>query len=167
VWTWGRNFTGALGNGNNSDSSVPVEALVPTGIVALSAGHEYGMALRDDGTVWDWGANSYGQLAMAANQDRNIPVPVIGLCAGPTPLQNRLPFPPCPSTPIPRKTHSHRLPNGVFDLTLLDLGRSYGHDASAINAQAIINISRPGRGPYALPRFTRDGLSLRSRIVKY
>lgn len=81
VWAWGDNFYGQLGNGNNSDSSVPVQVSNLTNIVAISAGFYHAMALRADGTVWAWGYNAYGQLGQGGTDstNRNLPVQVGGL----------------------------------------------------------------------------------------
>ncbi|MFI8822397.1 hypothetical protein [Streptomyces sp. NPDC053431] len=72
VWTWGDNFFGTLGDGTTTTSMTPVQvcavgATAPcdsflTGVVAISAGHDFTLALRANGTVVAWGENIYGQL---------------------------------------------------------------------------------------------------------
>ena len=82
VWTWGHNGQGQLGNGNNTDSNVPVQVLGPggtgflTGITAIAGGFNSSMALKNDGTVWTWGYNNWGQLGTGNNTDSNVPVQV-------------------------------------------------------------------------------------------
>src|SRR5215213_4803659 len=58
VRTWGSNNFGQLGNGTNTDSNVPVQVSILTGITAIAGGNSYSLALKGDGTVWVWGANS-------------------------------------------------------------------------------------------------------------
>jgi alpha-tubulin suppressor-like RCC1 family protein len=62
VWCWGRNTTGQLGDGNTTDSLVPVwvRALPPAADV--SAGHDHTCAVDQSGSVWCWGANAFGEL---------------------------------------------------------------------------------------------------------
>ena len=58
VWAWGDNRNGQLGNGSTKDSRdspVLVENLL--NVVAISAGGDYTVALKSDGTVWTWGVN--------------------------------------------------------------------------------------------------------------
>ncbi len=91
VYTWGDNSYGQLGNGNNTDSNVPVEvitsgAIAGKSIVAISAGGLFSVALASDGTVYTWGYNSSGQLGYGNNTDSNVPVAVTtsGVLAGKT-----------------------------------------------------------------------------------
>ncbi|HKR05274.1 MAG TPA: T9SS type A sorting domain-containing protein [Bacteroidia bacterium] len=62
VWNWGYNFSGQLGNGTFTNSSVPVQVTSLSGIVAIGAGYWHNLALKNDGTVWAWGGNQFGQL---------------------------------------------------------------------------------------------------------
>lgn len=82
IYTWGRNDYGQLGNGNNSDSNVPV-AVVTSGvlsgktIISVAAGVWHSIALASDGTVYTWGRNAYGELGNGnAGTDNNVPVAV-------------------------------------------------------------------------------------------
>ena len=61
VYAWGHNNYGQLGDGTNTDSSVPV-AVKTTGtpmdgktIVQVAAGAPYSLALASDGTIYSWG----------------------------------------------------------------------------------------------------------------
>ena len=63
VWAWGRNDFGQLGNGVDfTNSPVPTQVTVLSGITKLQAGFIHALALKNYGTVWTWGANTYGQL---------------------------------------------------------------------------------------------------------
>ena len=69
VWAWGDNSQGQLGTGNTTNSpNTPVKVMSEnksnflSDIIQISAGSNYGLALKSDGTVWAWGQNSYGLL---------------------------------------------------------------------------------------------------------
>ncbi|HEY7144930.1 MAG TPA: hypothetical protein VH637_11825 [Streptosporangiaceae bacterium] len=77
VWSWGNNTNGQLGNGTTSqiEGSNPTPVPVPGlhGIVQITAGDEFSMALRGDGSVWVWGRNNSGQLGDGTTVDRDSP----------------------------------------------------------------------------------------------
>jgi len=83
VWTWGNDWRGTLGNGSSlyhgmpSDFSyTPIKVSGLTNIIAIYAGAEHLIALKDDGTVWGWGGNNYGQLGDGTKDDRNKPIKI-------------------------------------------------------------------------------------------
>jgi 6-phosphogluconolactonase (cycloisomerase 2 family)/alpha-tubulin suppressor-like RCC1 family protein/fibronectin type 3 domain-containing protein len=77
VWAWGYNTTGQLGDGTTIDHSTPVQVLSGlSGVAAVTAGYQYSIALKNDGTVWGWGYNSYGQLGDGTFTTRTTPVQV-------------------------------------------------------------------------------------------
>jgi alpha-tubulin suppressor-like RCC1 family protein len=90
LYCWGQNDHGQLGNGTNTDSTVPVAVSAQNawtgygsagGInaIALSAHYEYTCALMSDLSVWCWGDNNWGQLGNGTFTDSSIPVKVTGL----------------------------------------------------------------------------------------
>ncbi|WP_295394559.1 RCC1 domain-containing protein [uncultured Thiodictyon sp.] len=78
---WGDNGTGALGNGTNINSSVPVAVdrsgvLNGKTIAQVSAGTYHTCALATDGTAACWGSNGYSALGDGTNADSWVPVAV-------------------------------------------------------------------------------------------
>ncbi|MCX6865189.1 MAG: cadherin-like beta sandwich domain-containing protein, partial [Verrucomicrobia bacterium] len=91
VAAWGYNSFGELGNGSNTDSSVPVPvnmggALAGKTVISVAAGYGHSLALCADGTIATWGYNYYGLLGNGTNTDSNVPVLVNreGVLAGKT-----------------------------------------------------------------------------------
>jgi|GEM_PF-3359795 len=71
VWAWGSNQSGGIGDGTLTDRLTPVEVHdvgdsgFLGGVIQVSGGLEFSVALKSDGTVWAWGENKYGQLGNA------------------------------------------------------------------------------------------------------
>ena len=85
VWAWGLNSSGELGDGTTTDRAAPVQVTGPggidflSGIVAVAAGRDHTLALRNDGTVWAWGRSQYGGLGDGTNSGTRLtPVQVQG-----------------------------------------------------------------------------------------
>ena len=79
VWGWGANDKGQLGTGETSDRAAPTTVPGLTGVVQVSAGPEYSVALGADGSVWTWGSNGSGQTGNDEAALSNVPVTVPGL----------------------------------------------------------------------------------------
>lgn len=79
VLAWGRNDSGALGDGTYTERHTPVEVTALSGVQAVDGGLLHCLALRDDGTVWAWGLNDYGQLGDGTTLKRHTPAQVPGL----------------------------------------------------------------------------------------
>ncbi len=89
IVSWGNNNYGTLGNGNKTDSAVPVlvdETGVLAGktVVAIAAGYHHSLALCSDGTLATWGANGNGQLGNGGSNNKSSPglVDQTGVLAG-------------------------------------------------------------------------------------
>ncbi len=78
TYAWGYNGNGQLGNGTNTDSSVPVVVSTPAGVTftQLAAGRSHSLAVGSDGNTYAWGNGSYGQLGNGALTNSSMPVKV-------------------------------------------------------------------------------------------
>ncbi|MES2170910.1 MAG: cell wall anchor protein [Actinomycetota bacterium] len=79
AYTWGSNMFGDLGNGNNTDSNVPVQVVagqVPAGVklIAIGAGSSSGYAIGDDGHAYAWGNGGNGQVGNGSTTSTTSPV---------------------------------------------------------------------------------------------
>ena len=88
---WGGNSLGQLGNGNTTDSVVPVAvyrsgALAGKTVIAVAASIGHSLALCSDGTIAAWGGNDSGQLGNNSRTSSTVPVAVntSGVLAGKT-----------------------------------------------------------------------------------
>lgn len=76
---WGYNLNGQLGNGQISNSRIPVlvnqtGVLAGKTIVDFSAGTDHSVVLCSDGTLAAWGSNSNGQLGNGGTSQSRVPV---------------------------------------------------------------------------------------------
>jgi alpha-tubulin suppressor-like RCC1 family protein len=88
VRCWGINQQGTLGDGTNTDSSVPVRVSGIGTAVAITAGEIHNCAVLSGGPVKCWGYNFYGELGNGTKTDSNTPVRVNGVTlTGPAKLE--------------------------------------------------------------------------------
>ncbi|MCX7769887.1 MAG: hypothetical protein N2202_02270, partial [Proteobacteria bacterium] len=77
LWSWGRNNDGQVGDGTNTDRSLPVLVGGQSRWKDVSAGYSHTVAIKEDGTLWGWGDNSFGQLGLGYDYYRvNYPVKI-------------------------------------------------------------------------------------------
>jgi alpha-tubulin suppressor-like RCC1 family protein len=62
VMAWGANESGELGDGTTAQKEIPETLPTPSGVMAVSAGNEYSLALLESGKVFAWGENEFGEL---------------------------------------------------------------------------------------------------------
>jgi alpha-tubulin suppressor-like RCC1 family protein len=79
VWAWGSGQNGQVGDGGSpADRLTPVQVSGLTNVLAISAGLDHALALKNNGTVWAWGYNGFGQIGDGTTNDALVPVPVSG-----------------------------------------------------------------------------------------
>lgn len=81
LWAWGKNadafnnITGALGTGNGTCYSSPVQEISSsTDWTRVSAGGYHSLGLKSTGTLWGWGRNNCGQNGDGTSTKRSSPV---------------------------------------------------------------------------------------------
>jgi alpha-tubulin suppressor-like RCC1 family protein len=78
-YDWGYNAAGQLSDGTTTNSSVPVEVVLPGPVAQVfqggsGPGNGQTIAILENGTVWGWGDNDRGQLGTGTQT--NAPRPV-------------------------------------------------------------------------------------------
>lgn len=79
VWAWGNDEYGQLGVGDGNSNkyrSYPIKINSINNIIDISAGEDFSLAVRNDGTVWAWGYNAHGQLGNGNTTESSIPLQV-------------------------------------------------------------------------------------------
>ncbi|QVK16776.1 DUF5011 domain-containing protein [Mycoplasmatota bacterium] len=82
IFTWGANSNGQLGDGTNTDKSIPTEItsnfnlVVGETITKVSLGDYHSSAITSEGRIFTWGANSNGQLGDGTTISRNTPTEI-------------------------------------------------------------------------------------------
>jgi len=65
LWSWGFNGNGQLGRNTYGGAfSSPTQVGALTNWTSVSAGYNFCVAVKNDGTLWSWGVNSSGQLGL-------------------------------------------------------------------------------------------------------
>ena len=79
AWAWGSGADGRLGDSTTTNKSSPVSVIGGfTNWCQISAGPNFSLAVRQNGTAWAWGYAGIGNLGNNSTTDRSSPVSVIG-----------------------------------------------------------------------------------------
>ena len=82
VWCWGKNTTGELGVGTDTDSLVPERVGTLPIAIDVSAGHDHACAVDAGNNVWCWGSNAFGEVGNGTTSVQvESPVQVPGVLA--------------------------------------------------------------------------------------
>ena len=73
LWTWGYNFNGQLGHGDNNERVTPTRVGSATNWKSVATGSNHTIAIKTDGTLWTWGLNDQGQLGHNDTTSRSTP----------------------------------------------------------------------------------------------
>ncbi len=83
LFCWGRNPTGALGDGGTEDRNFPAPTVdVHENVVDVAPGSGFTCILTEQGSVECWGSNQFGYLGDGTQSDSLAPVAVRGLTFG-------------------------------------------------------------------------------------
>lgn len=78
LWGWGKNDFGELGNANISSTWNFPEQIGGSSSTwkHVSAGNQFSMGVKTDGTLWAWGRNTAGQFGLGNTNSYSTPVQV-------------------------------------------------------------------------------------------
>ncbi len=82
AYCWGLNASGQLGDGTNTDSSIPVLVSTTSVYSSISAGNDFSCAINATGVAECWGLNDNGALGNNSFTNSNVPVTVSNPSAG-------------------------------------------------------------------------------------
>jgi alpha-tubulin suppressor-like RCC1 family protein len=82
VFSWGRNFYGQLGNGNNTTSSTPIEITSKfylsndEYIIFIEMGNYHNSAITNNGRLFTWGPKGQGELGNNTKERSSLPIDI-------------------------------------------------------------------------------------------
>ena len=75
LWAWGTNNYSQLGDGTRRTRLSPVRIGEESGWIAVEAGWEHTVALREDGSLWGWGRTVHGEAGVFSGRRYDQPAP--------------------------------------------------------------------------------------------
>jgi len=89
VFGWGTNTSGQLGNGTNTNSSIPVAvdmsgALAGKSVSAIAVGNAQAVAITSDGKAYSWGGGTRGDGSYFVSSNRPVAISMAGVLSGKT-----------------------------------------------------------------------------------
>jgi hypothetical protein len=76
LWCWGRNNSGVLGFGDDTQRTSPVQVGSDTDWLECISQASATSAIKTDGTLWTWGDNGAGQLGTGNTTARTSPAQI-------------------------------------------------------------------------------------------
>ena len=77
LYAWGGNYFGQLGIGQKFPSThIPQEVKISNGVKSVAAGHDFSLALMDDGSIYSWGRNYKGSLGIGSYNEKFSPTKI-------------------------------------------------------------------------------------------
>ncbi|MFH1231534.1 MAG: hypothetical protein V1709_08585 [Planctomycetota bacterium] len=76
LWAWGKNTSGQLGIGGNSQRFTPQKISDETEWADVACGVEFTIAIKNNGTLWGWGQNARGNLGTGNTTNQDKPVQI-------------------------------------------------------------------------------------------
>jgi alpha-tubulin suppressor-like RCC1 family protein len=79
AWAWGSNSNGQVGDNTSINKLSPVSVVGGfTNWCQVSAGQNFSLGVRTNGTAWAWGSSDYGKLGDNTTVSKSSPVSVVG-----------------------------------------------------------------------------------------
>ncbi|MCL2680247.1 MAG: hypothetical protein FWF11_02060, partial [Coriobacteriia bacterium] len=79
LWSWGNHSNGRTGLGTTAGRQLtPAQVGTATNWTQVSAGTEYSLAIRQDGTLWSWGNNGNGRTGLGTTAGNQLTPAQVG-----------------------------------------------------------------------------------------
>lgn len=77
LYSWGANYFGQLGTGEKFPyTHIPQEVNTSKNVKSIAAGHDFSIALMNDGSVYSWGRNYKGSLGIGSYEEKISPTKI-------------------------------------------------------------------------------------------